>query len=323
MPPLEDEILLELGKTKGKFVSGEALAKSLRVSRAAVWKAVRRLAGQGVVIEAVPRAGYRLHSAPDRLREQEIRAALAALGYEAQVCCYQTIDSTNTEARRKAPELAGPCIFAAEEQTQGRGRQGHSFYSPSGTGLYMTVSVPLSLRLDDAALATQAMAVAAMRAVRKAGGPELSVKWVNDLYIGQKKTAGILTEAITDLESGLVIQLLCGIGFNLTTESFPDELAGTAGSIGRLPRNRLAALTAAEFLGLVRTLPDTAGWMDDYRSACMVLGKGLSFTRDGQTCHAVAERIDDRGGLVVRMADSSLLTLTSGEISIRPDGLAK
>ena len=186
----------------------------------------------------------------------------------------------------------------------------------------MTVALPVRLPLRDAALATQAMAVAALQAVLDLGGPKLGIKWVNDLYHRGKKVAGILTEAISDLESGLAAMLLCGIGFNLTTSVFPEELQGKAGEIGRLNRNELAARTASRFLRLAAVLPDTSGWMDVYRENSLVLGRGLTFTQNGQVCRAVGERIDERGSLVVRLADSSVRTLTSGEISILPDSLS-
>ena len=321
MPDLKQQVLLSLKKNQGRFLSGEALAKGCGVSRAAVWKAIRALTAEGCDIEAVTRLGYRLRAEADLLRTEEIRLRLTELGTQADVICFSAIDSTNTEARRRAQELSGPLLLAAEKQTAGRGRQGHSFYSPEGSGLYMTVALPIRLPLPDAALATQAMAVAALNAVRDAGGPELGIKWVNDLYYQGKKVAGILTEAISDLESGQTAVLLCGIGYNLTTSVFPEELAGKAGGIGRLNRNELAARTAAGFLRLAAALPDTSLWMDKYRERSIVLGRGLSFTQDGVQYRAVAEKIDERGSLVVRLADSSLRTLSSGEISILPDSL--
>ncbi len=321
MSELRQRVLLSLKKNQGQYLSGEALARECGVSRAAVWKSIRTLTEEGCRIEAVPRLGYRLRADADLLRADEIRLRLSELGTPADVFCFSSIDSTNSEARRRAQELAGPALFAAETQTAGRGRQGHSFFSPEGTGLYMTVALPVRLPLKDAALATQAMAVAALLAVRDMGGPQLGIKWVNDLYFQGKKVAGILTEAISDLESGQTALLLCGIGYNLTTSVFPDELQEKAGGIGRLNRNELAARTAACFLRLASVLPDTSLWMDTYREHSLVIGRGLSFVQNGQTFRAMGERIDDRGALVVRLADSSLRTLVSGEISILPDSL--
>ncbi len=321
MSELRQRIYMVLKENKGQFVSGERLARENGVSRAAVSKAVRVLCGEGCDIEAVTRQGYRLREYPPGLQADAISRWLKKLEADARVCCFSSIDSTNTEARRRAGELTGPTLFAADSQTAGRGRQGHTFYSPVSTGLYMTVAVPVRLPLQDAALATQAMAVAAVRAVRAAGGPELRVKWVNDLYYQGKKVAGILTEAISDLESGLVAALLCGIGYNLTTRVFPDGLQQIAGVIGRLDRNELAARTTAEFLRLAASLPDTSGWLPEYTGHSLVLGRGLSFEQNGQVFHAVGETIDEKGRLIVRMADSSLRTLSSGEISIRPDDL--
>ena len=201
MSDLKQRVLLLLKKQQGGFLSGEALAGECGVSRAAVWKAIRALKAEGCDIEAVTRLGYRMRAEADLLRSGEIRGRLSELGAQADVVCFSTIDSTNTEARRRAQELSGPLLLAAETQTAGRGRQGHSFYSPKGSGLYMTIALPIRLPLKDAALATQAMAVAALNAVRETGGPRLGIKWVNDLYYQGKKAAGILTEAISDMYS--------------------------------------------------------------------------------------------------------------------------
>ena len=322
MTSVKDRVWLALSGRPGEYQSGEELARNMQVSRAAVWKAVRELIREGNAIQAVPRQGYRLVKPVNQLRSAEIQALLKAQGEEdIAVCCYPTIDSTNTEARRQAQTFSTPAVFAAEEQTAGRGRQGHSFYSPQGSGLYMTVLTPLSLPLKDAALMTQAMAVAALRAVKEAGGPELSVKWVNDLFYQGKKTAGILTEAISDLETGNAAVLICGIGLNLTTRTFPGDIAQTAGSLGGLDKNLLCALITARFLSFARQLPDPSPWITEYRAHSMVLGKGVTFTQNGVPCRAVAENIDDRGGLIVRLKDGSRRTLSSGEISIVPDSL--
>ncbi|MBQ8081084.1 MAG: HTH domain-containing protein, partial [Clostridia bacterium] len=160
----KDRVLIRLEEAGPQGVSGEALAKELQVSRAAVWKAIQALRAEGVAIESAPGSGYRL-AGPASLSREGILRALEEAGISVDVETFRSIDSTNSEARRRGMEIRRPLLLAADEQTAGRGRQGRSFYSPSLSGVYLTLAMPTRLPLQDAALATQAMAVAAARAV--------------------------------------------------------------------------------------------------------------------------------------------------------------
>ena len=319
MTVLQARVLEMLEERRGSFLSGEIMAEKLNVSRTAVMKAVKSIKDQGFVITSVRRMGYRLDGVPDVLDAEKIRKQLRDSGWDVTVEVFRSIDSTNNEGKKRAHDLNKPVLLVAEEQTMGRGRQGHSFYSPAKTGLYMSIVIPTALSLKTVALCTQLMAVAAVRAVDKLHGPYLRIKWVNDLYLDTKKTAGILTEAVTDLESQRVTAVVCGIGINLTTSEFPDDICRSAGALGQLERNGLAAEITGEFLKLTKELPDTSPWMDEYRQRSLVLGRPLSFTLNGQDYHAVGKEIDGQGRLVVELEKGSLLTLSSGEVSVIPE----
>ena len=319
MTALQTRILALLEEQPGRFVSGARMAEELRVSRTAIMKAVAALQNDGYTITAARRLGYRLDRLPEKLDATVIRNDLQRRGLDVEILVFQTIDSTNNEGKKRTHDLQTPTLLLAEEQTQGRGRQGRSFYSPPGTGLYMSIVAPTRLALTDAALCTQLMAVAAARAVDALGGPTLQVKWVNDLYLHGRKTAGILTEAITDLETGSLTAVVCGIGLNLTTEAFPDGIMDIAGSMGQLNRNELAAAITFHFLTMMKELPDTTAWLDEYRSRSLVLNHALRFAKDGREYHGTGKEIDDQGRLVVSLEDGSEVTLSSGEVSVRPD----
>ena len=142
---------------------------------------------------------------------------------------YGTIDSTNSEAKRYG--LSGgaiPAVFVAREQTAGRGRMGRSFYSPNGTGLYYSMLLPLPEKTDHAVSLTAAAAVAAAEAISRVLGCEVGIKWVNDLYRDGKKVAGILCESFPYEDKRLAV---IGIGINLSTQQFPEELAEVAASL--------------------------------------------------------------------------------------------
>ena len=184
---VKDAVLSELLKNRNGYRSGEELAAVLSVSRSAVWKAVRQLRAEGHPIEASTRLGYRL-AGGDVLSREGILASLTSTGYDIHV--YQSVPSTNTLLKRWAEEGAAEgCVAVAEEQTAGRGRRGRSFYSPRGTGLYLSVLLRPTQRAEAALQITTAAAVATAEAIEQVSGLPCEIKWVNDIYRGGKKLA--------------------------------------------------------------------------------------------------------------------------------------
>ena len=246
-------------------------------------------------------------------------ALICALGAQfdgVSVRVFDEIDSTNTEAKRMAQGgFSGDALLVANSQTAGRGRMGRSFYSPSGTGAYFSILHTLNTPLCDAVAVTSAAAVAVMRAVRALTGIQTEIKWVNDLYYNQKKICGILTEAVSAGESTHVI---VGIGINLDTADFPEELTNIAGSLGA--RVDTSALVAEVFRQIACYLQDPTDreWLDDYRAHSCVLGKSVAWTEAGKTRVGIAAAIDESGALLVRDGQNELVRLHTGEISLRP-----
>ncbi len=249
------------------------------------------------------------------LSAEAIRAMLPDLA----VRCYDRIDSTNSEARRLVNAgLREPILLTAEEQTGGRGRQGKSFYSPRGTGLYLTLVIHPQAPPEDVIFTTTAAAVAVCRAIRRTTDATPEIKWVNDLYLGDKKCCGILAEALTDPGSGAVRSLIIGVGVNLWTRDFPDGLARTATSLHPAlgGRAQLAAAIARELL-TVTADPADRSWMADYRRWSMILGRDVWYWRGEECRPARALAIEEDGGLLVEHPDGSRVLLQSGEISLR------
>lgn len=228
-----------------------------------------------------------------------------------------SVDSTNTEARRTVFDgQTEPHLILAEEQTGGRGRMGRSFFSPFGTGIYLSLVFPTDTSDRDTLLLTTAAAVAVWRAVRDVTGISCDIKWINDLYYGGRKVCGILAESFFVEERRYVI---LGVGVNLCTEDFPSELQESAGSLGKKAkgcRNELAAAMGRELSALI-SCPMPCGFMEIYRRHSLVLGQEIVYVENGDRREAVAESVDDRGRLTVRHADGSTRQLSSGEISLR------
>lgn len=237
--------------------------------------------------------------------------------FDITVKYFDTIDSTNTEAKRAIQEgLIGDGLFVAHNQTEGRGRLGKSFFSPTG-GLYMSIVIHPDISLSDATLITPAAAVAVVKAIEKATKKHPLIKWVNDLFIDGKKVCGILTEAVSDFEKGTVDTIIIGIGINVDKVDFPEELRDIAGSLNcPIDKIQLAADIFNNLKEICDRLPNKS-FMDDYRKYSLVLGKTISFNRNGKDYIATAQNILDDGSLSVLTKENQQLILNSGEISIK------
>lgn len=320
---VKQSVLRALGEARGASVSGEVLAQSLGVSRAAVWKAIKSLQGEGYRISAGTNRGYRLEEYPDLLTAEGISAMLPLELAQLDLRVFDEIDSTNLEAKRLAMTGLSRCAVIADRQTAGRGRLGRSFYSPPGCGIYTSLLLrPRPDQLADVTLLTTAAGVAVCRALEKAAGVQAEIKWVNDLYLNGKKICGILTEGVTDFESGMIESIVIGYGVNFRDDAhLPEELRPIVGSVfGAEPptvtRSALAAAMLAELLPLAEDLSSAAFCRSTAAVRCCS-AREIVFSRAGGRFAAVAEGIDDNGGLVVRLPDGSRETLRSGEVSVR------
>ena len=321
---VKKDLLAILEANREKDLSGEEIAKKLGVSRTAVWKAVKVLKEEGYSIEAVNNKGYRLQKSTDVLSEEGIRLELDKKYEDFPIKVFKTIDSTNVELKRRALEGARQGLtILSEEQTQGKGRLGRNFYSPAGTGIYMSILVKPELEGSDAVLITTATSVAVCRGIRKVLGVFPQIKWVNDIYLGERKICGILTEAISDFEMGKIDSVIVGIGINYKTEDFPEELKETAGCIDEgsdIPRNRLVAAIINEFWDIYEHITERS-FMKEYRECSNVIGKDVRFLERNVWWEVRALDIDDDGGLVVECAgeDGKKIrrTIHTGEITLR------
>ncbi len=320
---VKEQVLKALEEHKGESLSGEALAESMGVSRAAIHKAIKALRQEGYQIEAVTNKGYRLPASSDMLSAQGIGACLSPNLQDLPIHVYKTVDSTNNVAKKLALEGAvhGTTVLAFH-QSQGKGRLGRTFISPANTGIYMSILLKPAFNMSRSVLVTTAASVAVVRAIEKICGTQAQIKWVNDIYVNGKKICGILTEAITDFESGQIQYLILGIGINCSTKEFPEDLLEIAGALeGDFSKNQLAAEVLNQVLPLMDHLESEA-FIDDYKAHSLVIGKEIKVYKGGYSGEipgraARAMGIDRNGGLRVLYSDGSQETLSTGEISIR------
>ena len=320
-----------LEENRGQVVSGEKLAADIGVSRAAIWKAIESLRKEGYPISASTNKGYILAETSDLLSAQGMLQFLdpEVYPYRDRIYTYKALESTNTTAKQKAfsGALTGTVILA-EEQTHGRGRLGRSFFSPPQKGLYMSIIIKPDFGINKSLLVTTAASVAVARAIKIVSGIETHIKWVNDIYFEGRKICGILTEAISNFESGAIDSLVVGVGINcsMSKNDFPEDIRDTAGSLSiGIKRNRLAAEVINQFFGILSRMGDGhyPEYMDEYRRRSIVLRKdvyiykNLAKGMEGEKLPAKAIDITNEGGLIVIYEGGAKETLTSGEISLR------
>ncbi|MDD4046920.1 MAG: biotin--[acetyl-CoA-carboxylase] ligase [Sedimentibacter sp.] len=320
---VKKNILHILESNKGKTVSGQELADMLEVSRTAVWKAINSLKVEGYSIESTPNKGYSLAESSDVLSAEGIRLYLNEEFKSIPITVHKTIGSTNTEAKILAVQNAqhGTTIIS-EEQTKGRGRFGRDFFSPSDSGIYMSIILKPELNIENSVLITSAAAVVVCNAIEKFTSVSPKIKWVNDIFIDNKKICGILTEAVTNFESGMLDCVVVGIGINVKTknEDFPMELQNKAGSIfiddDSFIRNQLTAEIINNVLKISKKL-ENKDFMPAYKQRSMILRENILYKKNNNWHEGYASDIDDYGGLIVFTADGQKITLNSGEVSIK------
>ena len=325
----KDRILAKL-KRDERYVSGEDMSGELGVTRAAVSAAVKALRAEGYEIDAVTNRGYRLISSPDVISYGEL---LPFLDEErmSRLTLLKETDSTNNALAEMALDGApdGQTVIA-DSQNGGRGRKGRSFFSPPGSGIYLSYLMRPGKDGGDFSPAawttlTSKTAVAVSNAIESVTSVRPGIKWVNDLYLNGRKVCGILTQMDMDMESGDVRSVIVGIGINVNGKksNFPKELKGIAGTVSDaignpVERARLASCIIIEMDALRNgTSASEAEYLELYRKSSIVTGKDITVSDHSGEKHALALGIEDDYALRVRFNDGTEEALRGGEISVR------
>ncbi|MBE6991498.1 MAG: biotin--[acetyl-CoA-carboxylase] ligase [Ruminococcaceae bacterium] len=235
------------------------------------------------------------------------------------ISCHNTVSSTNTLLKEAA--LAGApegSVIIAESQTSGRGRMGRSFYSPDGSGLYMSMLIRPDP--DTVGKITTMAAVAVCRAIERTLDIKPDIKWVNDILLNGKKVCGILAEAATGGEGVMFVVLGIGVNVYMPSEGFTEDIADIAGALTETIRpdlrSRIAAAILDEFWEIYSKKENIAM---EYNKRCIVPGNRVNVIKNGVAKPALALSLDEVCRLVVRYDNGETETLESGEISIKID----
>lgn len=330
---MNSKIIKALIEKKG-YISGEALSTELGVSRAAVWKHIEELRRKGFEIESSPKKGYILKKTTDRIDTGIIKNSLKTdfIGKNMEV--FDSIDSTNDEAKRRtSANFDNGLVIISEIQTAGRGRLGRIWESPKNKGVWMSVLFnPTELEPNHGSRLTLLAAVAIVKAIENQLGDNLknlkdrlSIKWPNDILFNGKKICGILTEMGADIDR--INWLVLGMGINVLNDSedFPSEIREIATSLKiltgqALDRNILIASILNELEELYIPFKKTGElthFIDFYRERSLVPDRKLLIHRRGEITECVGVTVTDEGFLRVRHNDGHIEDVFFGEVSVR------
>ncbi len=319
---VKSQVLSALAEARGEVISGALIAEKLKVSRNAVWKAIKALEEEGYAVESLPSSGYRLSKENNRLSGEIISAELETETLGRKIIVLDETDSTNNYAKKLAASGAehGTAVIA-DFQTAGKGRLGRSFVSPKGTGIYMSVIIRPDFNMETARLITSCVACAAAEAVEALCGAETGIKWVNDLYMNGRKICGILTEASLSMETKALDYAVIGIGINvLGTDCFDEQLSKIATTIEaetgvKISRNSLCAEILKRLEEHLAKIEERS-FLAQYRRREILTGNLITANVGEVSVTGKAVGIDDNAELIVQLDDGTVKSLSSGEANL-------
>ena len=311
---MKNKIIEILKENKNKLITGSYIANKLNITRSYVSKVILTLIDEGYEIENISRSGYIYKSSNKILDKGFIEKNICK-----EVILFDEIDSTNSYLKKLAKDKKqNDVLVIANHQTNGRGRLGRNFISDKTSGIYMSLLVRPNISINDAKKITCLTAVAINKAIIELTSLDSKIKWVNDIYINNKKVCGILTEAQTSIEEGTIDYIIIGIGINVYKRQFDESIKNIATSIedegSIISRNDLIIKIVNNIDNYINNFTDEI-YMKEYQNSSCVVNKEVELNIRGNIFKATVLRINDEGELVVRTFDNEELTVYSGEIT--------
>lgn len=321
--------ILKLLRSEKGYLSGQELCEKLGVSRTAVWKYMKQLKEEGYQIQAVQNKGYCLVDVPDVLGESEIKSRLTTKWAGQEVYFQGEMDSTNTQAKRLAEKgAASGTLVVTDCQNRGKGRRGRTWESPRGSSVYMTLLMRPDILPQRASMLTLVMGLSVAQAVQKLLDSEKStqkvqIKWPNDVVLNRKKLVGILTEMSAQID--YIEYLVIGVGINVNTREFPEELQDKATSLWAElghPVNRAELIaqimkTFEENYLIFEKTQDLSGLMKEYEAVSANYQQPVKVLEPGKEYTGIARGINEMGELLVEREDHRIEQVYAGEVSVR------
>lgn len=302
----------------GEFHSGENLGEQLGMSRAAINKHIQTLKEWGIDVFTVTGKGYSLSSSMQLLDEQTINAQLE----QGRLAVIPVIDSTNQYLLERMDSLQSGDACVAEYQQAGRGRRGRQWFSPFGANLYLSMYWRLEQGPAAAMGLSLVIGIVIAEALQEQGAPGIRVKWPNDIYLDDRKLAGILVELTG--KTGDAAQIVIGAGINLTMRS-PGADVINQGWINlqeadvTVDRNALAALIVNKMRTALAQFEQDglAPFVQRWARLDNFIDRPVKLLIGDREIFGIARGIDQQGGLILEQ-DGVRKSWVGGEISLRP-----
>lgn len=322
---VDTEILKALRAAGGRAISAAELAQVIGIGASSVRHRIDELRALGYDIEASPHHGFRLLRSPDALHAEDLISRLGqvkVVGRDIRV--FEETTSTNDVVEKLARDgVAEGVVVFAEAQTKGRGRLGRGWLSPLRKGLWFSVLLRPKLRPEAVTQLTIASATALMRAIRSQTRLRPAIKWPNDILVGGKKVAGVLTELSAEVDTVKFVVLGIGIDVNLTAADFAADLRAVATSL-RIETGQ-ALDRAALATSLLRELDQdydrvTSGDFDslanEWEAQCSTLGHHVTVQVGERKISGRAESLDPAGALLLRTHHGHLERICGGDVTL-------
>lgn len=242
----------------------------------------------------------------------DLPSLLGKLNKINKIYNFSDIDSTNEEAKRIISSSGeSDFLVISSKQSNGKGRNNNTFYSPDKSGIYFTLCLDAKKDISDTLMLTSIAAVATRNAIFTLTKKDTYIKWVNDIYQDNRKVCGILSELFDFSEKTYVI---LGIGINLYSD-FPDELKDIAGNIGDIDKEKLISLIVNKITDFYSLLPEKP-FLKDYTRYSNILGKEITYEINGEKKSGIAKGFNDNCNLIISDNKNQII-LTGGEIHLR------
>lgn len=315
---MKEKILDYLNK-KHDYLSGDQISKHLGISRQGLWKHIQELKDSGYQIEAVPHLGYRLESCPDRLFVFEVARNLNTKFIGKKIHYFDDLTSTMDMAMQLGLDgAANGSVVLAESQIKGRGRLGRGWLSPKYKGIYLSLILRPKILPAACPVLTLMSAVSICEAVKGVLDLDVQIKWPNDLFMQNKKVAGILTEMNAEVDK--VNFVVIGIGLNVNNDK--KSLIAGATSLREQQGEEINRVVLLQ--DILRKLEDNYLLLEEkgegeiinkWRNFTLTLGTRVKVDYQHKHIEGQAIDIDSDGALLIRKDSGLIQKISSGDVT--------
>lgn len=317
------EKILNILRNNKEFISGESIAKSLNVSRTAIWKNISKLKNMGYNIVSVTNKGYLLLEEELIFNKLEIEKEIDTFVLGKKVYFFDEITSTNEYAKKLANDnVEEGVIVISDSQTNGKGRLNRNWISNKGDGIFLSLILRPNIELFSVTQITLLAGICVCNAIRMCTNLDAKIKWPNDIIINNKKVCGILTEVSAQIDK--VSYVILGIGINVNNESFNESIKNKATSIflelgNKLERQKIIGYFLKEFENRYFKYKKEKNFLiflDEYKNLCINIGKEVKVIYYNKEIKGVVLDISPLGEIILKI-EKEILKIASGEVSLR------